>query len=144
MRFHKGCGAGGRYGSSIDVSCCNDGNEMDPNLLHPSCFPIAVPVDDAFFNKPTVTKTCMNFVRSVTGPRLDCSLGYADQLNSVTHWLDGSTIYGSNDAATISLRSLTNGQLQMAYDLPNNRHLLPPLKNPLGSIMFLAGRNELL
>ena len=127
------------YGST-DISCCPEGNAI---LLHPECFPIAVPVKDAFFNKPTVTKTCMNFVRSVTGPRLDCSLGYADQLNSATHWLDGSTIYGSNDATTSSVRSFIGGQLSMTYDKVNNRFLLPR-SNPLGLTRFLAGMIELL
>ena len=125
------------YGST-DISCCPEGNAILPTVSHPACFPITVPVNDTFFNKPTVTKTCMNFVRSVTGPRLDCSLGYADQLNSATHWLDGSTIYGSNDATTSSVRSFIGGQLKMTN--VNNRFLLPLIS----FTKFLAGMIELL
>jgi len=81
----------------------------------------------------------MNLVRSLTGPRLDCSLGYADQLNSNSHWLDGSTIYGSDDATTNSVRSFTGGQLKMTYDPILNRYYLPISPNCPNGACFFAG-----
>lgn len=68
--------------NGTDISCCSStGGSLDASELHPACLPIEVAIDDKFFNKNKVTKTCMNFVRSIAGPRLDCSLGYADQVN---------------------------------------------------------------
>ncbi len=52
------------------------------NPLHPACIVITVAEDDPFFNKIEVTTNCISFVRSMAGPRLDCSLGYADQVRS--------------------------------------------------------------
>ena len=52
------------------------------SLLHPACLPIAVPIDDSIFNQPYFTRDCMKFVRSIAGLRLDCSIGYADQVTS--------------------------------------------------------------
>ena len=74
------------------ISCCSStGGNLNASQLHPACLPIAVSPNDRFFNvnKPATITTCMNFVRSIAGPRLDCSLGYADQVTSVfvtTKW----------------------------------------------------------
>ncbi len=53
---------------------------MDPALLHPACLPISVSDDDPFYNNIEITMSCITLVRSIAGPRLDCSLGYADQV----------------------------------------------------------------
>lgn len=51
-----------------------------------NCMPIEIPESDPFYGQ--FGQRCMNFVRSRMGPRIDCSLGYADQMNAVTHWID--------------------------------------------------------
>jgi hypothetical protein len=68
--------------NGTDISCCSStGGTLSASQLHPACLPIAVRTNDKFFNVNTTTiTTCMNFVRSIAGPRLDCSLGYADQV----------------------------------------------------------------
>jgi len=53
---------------------------LNASQLYPACLPISIPVTDLFFNQPNYTRNCMNFVRSIAGPRLDCSIGYADQV----------------------------------------------------------------
>ena len=59
------------------ISCCSStGENLNATQLHPACLPIAVPTNDRFFNVNTTTiTTCMNFVRSIAGPRLNCSIG---------------------------------------------------------------------
>ena len=75
-----------------------NGSTIPQDLADKSCLPNPISPDDEFFNaNGTVRKTCMNFVRSITGLRLDCSLGYADQVNTKTHWLDLSPIYGVDE-----------------------------------------------
>ena len=116
---------------------------LNASQLSPYCLPITVPTNDKFVNIKSVTQTCMNFVRSITGPRLNCSqaLGYADQLNANTHWLDGSTVYGSSDTKGTStpLRQYTGGQLLMTNDTANNRTLLPISSPCTTGACFYAG-----
>jgi len=113
------------------VQCCYpNGSTIPQDLADKSCLPIPISPDDEFFNaNGTVRKTCMNFVRSITGPRLDCSLGYADQVNTKTHWLDLSPIYGVDEITLKSLRLFSDGLLNLTFDAINNRYLLLSLPN---------------
>lgn len=52
---------------------------MRPAELHPECLPISIPADDPFFSQ--FGQTCMDFVRSSTAPKLDCRLGYREQVS---------------------------------------------------------------
>lgn len=65
----------------------------------------------------------MNFVRSQVVPNRDCKFGYAKQLVKVTHYLDGSEIYGSDPQKAAELRSFKNGRLIAFHEF--NRELLP-------------------
>ena len=59
--------------------------------------------------------TCMEFSRSLASPGLACQLQHREQLNQVvegvwegaqvTHWLDGSNIYGSTEDEARGLRA---------------------------------------
>lgn len=53
------------------IPCCMKEVWENPDLLHPECAPISIPVDDRFFS--IYAETCMEFVRSVPAER--CSLG---------------------------------------------------------------------
>ena len=118
---------------------------LPASQLNPHCLPITIPMEDKAF----LTATCMEFVRSITGPRLNCSqaLGHADQLNSNTHWLDGSTIYGSTDERMKKLRSNDSGLLDMSIDPDSadggtaeiTRNLLPITGNCVTDACFIAG-----
>ena len=97
---------------------------MNSSQLHPACLPIAVSVNDRFFNVNSTTKTtCMNFVRSMPGARADCRFGFAEQNNELTHWLDGSQIYGSTDSVAKKLRAFKGGKMRSR--LVNGRESLP-------------------
>lgn len=102
--------------------------------------PIFIDQDDQFYR--TFHQRCMNFVRLAIAPDHNCQLGYAKTLSKVTHYIDGSAIYGSNVETMKELRSFKHGQLKMFVDF--NRELLP--LNPKsedclmhGTACFLAG-----
>lgn len=62
------------------MRCCdNNGFDLTPRYVHPSCMPIAVPSDDLHFKSKYVT--CMEYTRSVTTYRGDCTFGAAEQVS---------------------------------------------------------------
>ncbi|XP_017778752.1 PREDICTED: chorion peroxidase, partial [Nicrophorus vespilloides] len=110
------------------ISCCTpDGSlQLPPHIRHFACMPIYIPPKDPFFS--FFKQGCMNFVRSVMAPRSDCTLGYAQQMNKVTHFVDGSSVYGSTPEQTAELRSFQGGMLKVFVDF--GRELLPLSKDP--------------
>ncbi|KAK4882891.1 hypothetical protein RN001_006210 [Aquatica leii] len=136
------------FANGSAISCCTeDGNQEIPHeFRHYACMPILIPPKDPFFSK--FKQGCMNFVRSVLAPRLDCTLGYAQQMNKVSHFIDGSAIYGSNTEQTRDLRSFVNGRLRTFNDF--GRDLLPLTEDEdacitteQGSACFSAGDTRL-
>lgn len=105
------------------VKCCSqDGSsELPPNQRHFACMPILIDEEDDFFRK--FQQRCMEFVRLAITPDHSCKIGYAKTLSKVTHYIDGSAIYGSDDETARDLRSFKKGQLKMFIDF--NRELLP-------------------
>lgn len=62
------------------IQCCV-GNGIDvlpPELLNDKCIPICVPDDDPFYVQHGVK--CLNFVRSLTTPKENSTLGPAEQV----------------------------------------------------------------
>ena len=55
-------------------------------------------------------------------PNLDCLLGSKEQVNQITHWLDASNVYGSQDAIANHLRSFSNG-LMNVFIVNGQEHL---------------------
>ncbi|KAK2705306.1 peroxidase-like [Artemia franciscana] len=128
------------------IECCTlDGKAIPENLRHSQCYPIEIPSNDPFYSK--FGRKCMNFVRSLIGTRPDCTFGYAEQLNQLTHWLDGSMVYGSTKVVAVALRSFRNGRLFVTNS--NGREMLPtkPAANKehakadecLADVCFTAG-----
>ncbi|XP_059486654.1 chorion peroxidase-like [Neocloeon triangulifer] len=78
------------------IQCCTqDGSApLPPHQRHPQCMPIEIPFNDPFFSR--FRQGCMNFVRTMPALTHNCSLGAINQMNSVSHWLDGSMLYGSD------------------------------------------------
>ncbi|XP_045767255.1 peroxidase-like isoform X1 [Maniola jurtina] len=94
------------------IQCClGEGQDVLPqSMLNDKCIPICVAEDDPFYRQHGVR--CLNFVRSVTAPRDDCSLGHAEQMNTVSSFLDGSILYGSDPKLASKLRSKCGGRLK--------------------------------
>ena len=55
---------------------------------------------------------CMNFVRSMPAPQLSCSFGYGEQMNQITHFLDSSNVYGSDEEDVKNVREYKGGLLR--------------------------------
>jgi peroxidase len=81
--------------------CCQEDAEGRPWLyptdqqsLPDGCFPIQVPWNDPIWGPEG--RTCLAFRRANTAPAIPvCStFGDQNQANAVTHWLDGSVLYG--------------------------------------------------
>lgn len=72
------------------------------------CFPLHTPRNDPVFPD----KNCINFVRSVSAPGMDCQPGPMNQINQITHWIDSSNVYGSNRNVTRTLRAFKDGLLK--------------------------------
>ncbi|CAH1645754.1 unnamed protein product [Spodoptera littoralis] len=90
---------------------------------HPECFPIPVPASDPFYGPRGVR--CLDFVRSAPAPRDDCALGWREQLNQVSAYIDGSPLYGSSATKSDKLRLFRNGMLQYGR-VQQRRPVLPP------------------
>ena len=75
----------------------------------PECFPIEIPENDPFFMKHG--QRCMNFVRSMPAPQLSCSFAYGEQMNQITHFHDGSNVYGSDEEDAGGLRMYSQVRL---------------------------------
>ncbi|XP_070162452.1 salivary peroxidase/catechol oxidase isoform X1 [Polyergus mexicanus] len=104
------------------ISCCQpDGDTLSPRHIHPDCSPISVPERDPVYGEHYVR--CMNYVRSLPVLRSDCTFGPVEQMNQVSHFLDGSTIYGSTLMKSRELRTFEGGHLRV--NVRNNHEYLP-------------------
>ncbi|XP_064556463.1 chorion peroxidase [Drosophila montana] len=105
------------------VQCCSPGGKsiLPPEKRHFACLPIPVSENDEFYSAFGVR--CLNLVRLSLAPSADCQLGYGKQRSKVTHFLDASPIYGSNEQSARDLRTFHGGRLHMFNDF--GRDLLP-------------------
>ncbi|KAF0307535.1 Peroxidase [Amphibalanus amphitrite] len=98
-------------GEGGGFSCCNRDHSFPAMSLHPlACIPIRVPADDPVFGPQGVR--CMSQVRSLVGGNEDCVPRPAAQQNQITHYLDGSNIYGSSDEESTRLRLRVGGRMR--------------------------------
>ena len=104
------------------VTCCKDGQFIDRSSRHPDCFPITIPENDGFYQQ--FGQRCMEFVRSLPAVRPQCTFGPREQLNQVTAFVDGSTVYGSSDEMVEQLREFVGGRLAMQRTISGQK-LLP-------------------
>lgn len=95
-------------GTNID--CCNRRFLSDPRSKHPACISILLPDDDPFYAKFNVG--CMNLVRNAPSPPIGCRLRAREQLNQLTHFIDGSMIYGTDQKQAFGLRQFRGGLLK--------------------------------
>ncbi|XP_032794679.1 chorion peroxidase [Daphnia magna] len=116
------------------VECCSRaqiGRDLFPPP-HPECAAIMVPTNDPKYNPDpsSASVTCMNFVRSTFGKDLSGNIPRTRQhVNALTHWIDGSNVYGSSASHAAALRDLSsfNGKLKVSFI--NGRQFLPPGPN---------------
>ncbi|KAI6191954.1 hypothetical protein M3Y97_00283900 [Aphelenchoides bicaudatus] len=94
-----------------------------PKTLSIHCFPIPIEEDDPYFppRHTDGTARCIPMARSILA---QVTLGYRNQLNQLTAFIDASHVYGSNDCETVALRSHKDGLLNFT-DLGHNKQALP-------------------
>ncbi|XP_057379557.1 chorion peroxidase-like [Daphnia carinata] len=106
--------------------CSREQTGVDVVPPHPECSPIAIPRGDKKYDPSDTSQvTCMNFIRSIFGkdlygntPRL------RHHVNSLTHWIDGSNVYGSDEATAQRLRDpIGNGRMKVSFN--GDRQMLP-------------------
>ena len=104
-------------------------------MRHPHCFPIEILAQDPFYGPRGVR--CLNFVRSLVAPRSDCRIGYAEQMNQLSHFIDGSHIYAPEPDMAASLRQFVGGL--MAVSVIEGRVYLPQNPQAAGCVGRKAG-----
>ncbi|XP_028127877.1 heme peroxidase 2-like [Diabrotica virgifera virgifera] len=123
------------FNGSVPRCCDKSENKVLPEpLLHPSCLPIEVPEDDWFFSKFKIG--CMEFLRSAPSTRINCDLGWREQINQATSFIDGSMIYGNDLERADSIRTFRQGKIFYGRPL-SDRPLQPP--DPPGGELCNAG-----
>jgi len=90
------------------IQCCGRNGAFPASFDGEKCSPIRLSNRDPFWKG---RKTCMNFARSLSSPSLKCGLQTREQLNQITHWIDGSNIYGSTEEDAQYLRT-SGGKLK--------------------------------
>lgn len=85
-----------------------------------NCLPMRMPS-----NENIMRMTCMKFTRSSsTFSSFDCKLGYREQLNLLTSYIDASQVYGTEDFKAKNLREMKGGLLKFSEGV-NNKPYLP-------------------
>jgi len=103
------------------IQCCGRNGAFPATFDAEKCSPIRMATNDPFWRG---RKTCMNFARSLSSPSLKCELQTREQLNQITHWIDGSNIYGSTVDEAMHLRS-TRGTLKISQQTGTKGGNLP-------------------
>lgn len=108
--------------TGVSNCCTRQGTLLPLDQLNPGCLPIAVPTDDGFFAQ--FGRTCLEQKRAVTANDFNCNVLPVQQVSSVTHFLDGSNIYGSDAESASPLRTFQGGFLRGQFS-PDRRLFLP-------------------
>ncbi len=103
-----------------------------------------VPPGDPFFDPMSTGTVTMKITRDEAAPGTGTMGIPCEHINTITHWLDGSMVYGSNAARETALRDI-GGKLKVGAGdlLPLNTFGLPngnlPAGGPPAESLFIAG-----
>ena len=120
-------------GNPIDCPC-NSNNREGLSINMPS-------------NENIMRMSCLRFTRSASSfPTFNCNTGQRDQLNSLSSFIDGTQIYGSDLKTSNSLRLFQSGLLKSSPGIGPSRSFLPLDQNSVcgetGVKCFMAGEGR--
>lgn len=111
--------------------CTDDGRLVASDQAHRTCFAIIVPPHDPAFSQ--VGTECLNFVRTLTDRDANCPDnhgGPAEQLTTVTAYMDLSLVYGNSIQQNSEIRAFRGGR--MIVEERNGAEWLPSSQNATG------------
>uniref|UniRef100_A0A182JF30 Uncharacterized protein n=1 Tax=Anopheles atroparvus TaxID=41427 RepID=A0A182JF30_ANOAO len=115
---------------AASTKCCTaDGSRRLPEAS-PGCMAIPVSSGDEFYAQHGVR--CMHFMRSAVAPMDDCSVAHGRQLSAVSHFIDGSAIYGVTKEQANGLRAHEGGRLK-SLNHRRYHNELPPIERAEGA-----------
>lgn len=82
-----------------------------------------MPESDTFLSKFGIR--CIEFIRSAPTTQIDCNLGWREQINQVTSFIDASTIYGSDADRAFAVRLFNTGKLKYNAELCSSGAIAP-------------------
>ena len=130
-----------QWGQFID----HDTTLGDEVLSDDRSFDIPVPAGDPYFDPAASGDKVIRFDRAIYDPETGTDPGNPrQQMNELTSWIDGSMVYGNNDARAEALRTMDGtGRLRTSRGglLPFNTDNLPNANGaaPDPTRLFLAG-----
>ncbi|XP_061391455.1 peroxidase [Musca vetustissima] len=124
--------AGGTQSKKHPTRCCtDDGRLVGLDTAHKTCFAIIVPEHDPVYSQ--VGTECLNFVRTLTDLDARCPDyrgGPAEQLTTVTSYMDLSLVYGNSIQQNSQIRAFQGGR--MIVERRNGADWLPSSRNVTG------------
>ncbi|XP_037896461.1 peroxidase [Glossina fuscipes] len=120
--------AGGTQSRKHPTRCCtDDGLLISNDLLPKTCFAILVPPNDPAYSQVGIQ--CLNFVRTLTDLDANCPdrQQQAEQLTTVTSYMDLSLVYGSSIQQNSQIREFRGGR--MIVEERNGAEWLPSSQN---------------
>ena len=126
MKFNNNASIPAVEINGVQIDCCTENKNTDLEETKKAvCLPIKIPKNDPFFKSEI---DCMNFKRSKVSIDIECQPGTYQQINQITHWLDGSNIYGSSLEESNLLRTFQDGLLKI-HEGSEGAEMLPKDKS---------------
>uniref|UniRef100_A0A182RSK5 Chorion peroxidase n=1 Tax=Anopheles funestus TaxID=62324 RepID=A0A182RSK5_ANOFN len=125
------------------AKCCTEDGTGRVKNAPPGCMPIPVSSGDDFYSQHGVR--CIHFMRSAVAPMRDCgAVGHGRQMSGVSHFIDGSPIYGTSSKQAHELRAHEGGRLKSLFHKRFHNELPPPDRSkdscdPGAEMCFLTG-----